>query len=301
MQNIFKKFFRKSVGIPYGYTFQDKSPVYLFSNENISGYLRPLNLQDARVLSVGASGDHAFEAYLAGAEHVDTFDINSMQRPVVELKTHMIRELDYDAFRDFFFSKNHFFDTQMLRGIQSSFSPELQRFLQDCKSKRASVLKYDAAQNPLYKTDYISYLQSPEQYEQLSRALPEQIPFRHCNLMDLSRDLDGKYDFMMLSNIFEYLYQNSGILDFGSRMMAYYRDVLQDLSRHNLKPGGKICYHYMWGGSPAAWANFMGYFEDEEFYPATRDRSTTFRSVAVEPMMRGDLWDIALFMSKKSR
>lgn len=97
MNNIFKKLLRRPVNIPSDYAFQDKSPVYLFTNENVAGYLRPINLQDARVLSIGASGDHAFEAYLAGAKHVDTFDINSWQKPVIELKTHMIRNLDYKS------------------------------------------------------------------------------------------------------------------------------------------------------------------------------------------------------------
>ena len=51
------------------YAFQDRDPVYLFTNENISGTLKTApNISGARVLAVGASGDHAFESYLAGAK-----------------------------------------------------------------------------------------------------------------------------------------------------------------------------------------------------------------------------------------
>ena len=83
--------------------FKNGAPVYVFTNENIAGYMPALgDITGARVLSVGASGDHAFESYLAGASHVDTFDINSNQKNIIELKTHMIRHLPYEKFTEFF-------------------------------------------------------------------------------------------------------------------------------------------------------------------------------------------------------
>lgn len=300
MNNIFKKLLHRPVNIPNDYAFQDKSPVYLFTNENVAGYLRPINLQDARVLSIGASGDHAFEAYLAGAKHVDTFDINSWQKPVIELKTHMIRNLDYQKFVDFFFSQNHFFDMSMLNGIQSSFSPELRDFLAKYRSSSKDVLKYGTAQNSNYKICYLSYLADPAKYEKLSKVLPEQIPFRHCNLTDLSSQTSARYDFMMLSNVFEYLYQNSGIPDYAGRLMAYYNGVLDGLVQQNLTKEGAICFHYMWGANPVAWANYLGHFEDKEFYPATHDYNIKFDMLSVESMMTGP-WDVALFLTQKSR
>ena len=95
--------------------FQDKSSVYLFTNENVTEYIPPLDLTGARVLTVCASGDHALMSYLSGASHVDTFDINSYQKNIYELKMHMIRNLDFGAFHDFFFSRYNFFSRDIIR------------------------------------------------------------------------------------------------------------------------------------------------------------------------------------------
>ena len=301
MKKLLGKFFYKPVGIPKDYSFQDKSSVYLFSNENIAGYLNAVDVNGANVLAVGASGDHAFEAYLAGASHVDTFDINSWQKPVIELKTHMIRNLDYEKFRDFFFNPNYFFDLQMLNGIRSSFSPELKVFLQQCQNQGNKIFKYRGAQHAHYDTCVVSYLRDSAQYEKLSKILPEKIPFRHCNLADLSHQTSVRYDFMMLSNIFEYMYQNSGIPDFEGRLMAFYKDILCGLEQKNLTPDGKMCFHYIWGGQPSAWASFMGYFEDNTFYEETGTSKVRFNSLTVPAATKSDVWDIALFLSKKTR
>ena len=67
------------------------SPVFLFTNENIQGYLGQMNSVAGKdVLTVGASGDHAFECILAGAKKVDTFDTNFLQKHIIELKQKMI-------------------------------------------------------------------------------------------------------------------------------------------------------------------------------------------------------------------
>ena len=74
--------------------FHDHAPVYLFTNENIYGTLKTAgDISNKKILTVGASGDHVFESYLLGARDVHTFDINSSQKNVIELKNHMIREL----------------------------------------------------------------------------------------------------------------------------------------------------------------------------------------------------------------
>ena len=50
--------------------------VYPFTTENISGYYPSLDLKDKDVLSVGSSGDQAFNAILCGAGKVTLMDIS---------------------------------------------------------------------------------------------------------------------------------------------------------------------------------------------------------------------------------
>ena len=83
-----------------GQPFNWAGPVFLFTNENIADYLKKLgNVSGKDVLTVAASGDHAFESFLCGAKNVDTFDINYLQKHVMELKTKMIQKLEYPEFR----------------------------------------------------------------------------------------------------------------------------------------------------------------------------------------------------------
>ena len=68
--------------------FQSLGPVYCFTNENVAASMRALGIpRGGRVLTVGASGDHMFEAYLSGASHVDMFDINKLDsKELIKLK-----------------------------------------------------------------------------------------------------------------------------------------------------------------------------------------------------------------------
>ena len=79
--------------------FHDHDPVYLFTNENIYGTLKTAgDISNKKILTVGASGDHVFESYLLGAKDVHTFDINSSQKNVIELKVSIISSNFFGVF-----------------------------------------------------------------------------------------------------------------------------------------------------------------------------------------------------------
>ena len=262
------------------YAFQDKSSVYLFTNENIAEYMAPLNLSGARVLTVAASGDHAFEAYLRGASHVDTFDINSYQKNILELKTHMIRNLDYGAFRDFFFSDRNFFRYSIICRLRDDFSRDLRNFL----SKYYKT--YDRSMFKSFSRVYMSgmsYLTCEDVYRQLARRLPSQINFQHCDIYHLSERFSDCYDLILLSNIFDYLYSGSGFVNYEHRLMQYYSDVLLPLASKNLVTRhGRIGATYIWGGQPSAWTNFTHYLNRDILQPVIQnpDHGFTARGLA---------------------
>ena len=64
--------------------------VYPFTTENISGYYPSLDLKDKDVLSVGSSGDQAFNAILCGAGKVTLMDISPHIYEFVKLKRDII-------------------------------------------------------------------------------------------------------------------------------------------------------------------------------------------------------------------
>lgn len=284
------------------YSFQDRAPVYVFTNENIADYLRPIgDLTGKRVLTVAASGDHAFHSYLAGAKTVDTFDINSFQNNIVELKTQMIKHLSYNDFLTFFFDERRFFDTQILEPISDKFSKKLISFIEDYKIHGLKMIRYRAAVGADYKVlQKIPYLYSADKYYELREKLPEKIKFKHCNLLDVHNNFHKKYDLILLSNIFEYMYMNYNLLSQTQHIERYYNDVLSKLSDKNLYANNsQIVFSYMWNTSPNAWLSFIDYFNKRNNICPSRTYKHTFVSHAVESMQKDSQWDVVLSMTQK--
>ena len=253
--------------------FQDKSSVYLFTNENVAEYIPSLDLTGARVLTVCASGDHALMSYLSGASHVDTFDINSYQKNIYELKTHMIRNLDFGAFHDFFFSRYNFFSRDIIRPFYGDFSSDLHNFLQAFYQTRnlAMFKHFDYSCLPC-----ISYLNNEDKYRQLAKVLPPEISFTHCDIGELSGRFSDRYNLIMLSNIFDYLYRDTNA-DQETRLMQYYSDVLSPLTTRNLVPQhGRIGVNYMWGAKPSVWTNFTHYLNRNILQPVVKNPDIGF-------------------------
>lgn len=148
--------------------------VYLFTTENISGYIKELDLNDKSLLTLGSSLDQAYNALLMGASQIDVFDINVNVEKFHKIKSKLI--LTYprkDLYKQVFtagFSNNGYND-----------------------SKGAFI-------------DNI-YLHNDENYELLrSKLLEDRISFINGNIFDIGDSLDGKtYDRMILSNVIQYL------------------------------------------------------------------------------------------------
>ncbi len=228
-------------------------PVYLFTNENISGSFDRFDMRGKRVLSVASGGDHVFECLLAGASLVDTFDINYAQKVIVELKSRMIKSLPYEDFMDFFFDKKHFFDKNILKPIWNDFSHELSLYMDwyycmgDCAPRR--MFMYGKSMCQGYDKNKISYLSSPEKYNTLALNMitntPQNINFVHTNLRKLAGLYNQKYDFILLSNIFDYWRQP--ILSGAGNFTQFYNYILKPLSEQNLiSNDGHIMLHYVW-------------------------------------------------------
>lgn len=249
------------------YAFQDKSSVYVFSNECVSGGIDALgDLQGKRVLCVCASGDQALDCYYKGASRVDTFDINSYQECIYELKTHMVRHFDYDDFLKFFFKDPWGLPLKMLAPISQYFSTRLNKFIQKYKERgeRAySLLKvYDDS-----IIDNSHYLRSKLDYLHLRERLPDGVSFRHCDSRALTANFKERYDVIILSNIFDYVYPDS--LSKEERHKIFFMKYLTPLAEKNLKANGCISARYIWAELPTAWTNFADYFQRE--YMATSE------------------------------
>lgn len=286
------------MSVSSNYSFQDQDPVYLFTNENACDTLRVLGGVDGkRVLTVGASGDHAFQAYHDGATHVDTFDINSAQNCVTELKTKMIKNLDYSKFMDFFFEEREFFNQKIIKPLYRQFSPELMMFLAKYIMYGTSMFRYRGATCAKYIEPNISYIRTAQNYDALREKLPEKIEFKHCGLGCVTSQFSGKYDVILLSNIFDYLYMDANMCR-EPRMKRFYDDILKPIAQQNLSQNnGCICLHYMWNANHGNWANFMSHFDRA----IVQNPSHQFSARVVDSVYRGRKSDVVLIMAQNQK
>lgn len=229
------------------YQFFWNGPTYLFTTENIGAYLDKIpNIQNQNVLSVCSSGDHAFECLLRGAKRVDVFDINYLQKYILELKTKMIQNLDYQDFYNFFFDKKSFFKKDIIKPIFNNFSEGLQVYLDvyyqhDIYNQMFRATGLKNRKTPLKPP---SYVLDPAKYNELQKLLPDNFNFIRCDINDLSKKTRRKYSLILLSNIFGFQYQH--IKDTYKSAEMFYNDVLESLVRKNLNEDGVICWNYVW-------------------------------------------------------
>lgn len=289
---------RKYFFIQRDYAFQDESPVFLFSNENIAGTFKTLgNIDGKNILTVASSGDYAFDAYLAGAKNVDTFDINSFQKHVMELKSCMIKRVDYYSFLKFFFSKTNFFNQDLIKPAKNILSDELKCFLELYNNKKRDLFRYRQASHPDFcPWTNLNYLKTENNYYALRKVLPEKINFMHCDLMDVSANFSQKYDIILLSNIFDYVFTEQKLTQ--NRMMCMYNQILVPLAEKNLNhDNGQICFQYMWEGNSLAWGNFLEFFKKH----LTVDKPHTFAVRSVNSAFGYDGHDVILIMRQNQK
>ena len=83
--------------------FYKYSPIYPYSNEELSILFSALNLEEKDVLSVAGSGDHVFYSYNNGAKNVDLFDIDVLSKYYYYFRMWVIKYLNV-----FYFFHGHF-------------------------------------------------------------------------------------------------------------------------------------------------------------------------------------------------
>lgn len=222
------------------------SPVYLFTNENIHDYLIQLdNLKNKKVLCVAGSGDHVFESILAGSKYIDCFDINYLQKHIIELKTKMIIALPYNEFMTFFFDKKEFMNKDIIMPIFHTFSSGLQQFLNMYyKNNNLNYFEYRGSTIPRYDIQKISYIRDEQQYNKLKKLLPTtQIYFIHSGCKNIINKTKQTYDVVLLSNIFDTRFTRNNIQ---KKLSDFYNKFVQPIFIRCLKNNGKICFAYIY-------------------------------------------------------
>lgn len=184
--------------------------IYLFTTENIAGYMNELDLTNKKIITVTGSSDHIINAIFKGCLDITTFDINPLAKYYMDLKLSAIKELSYYEFLDFLlYDSEKSFDYEIIRKLKmneesrSFWLKELSKNNNNGKKMRNSNLfnlKYFNARNKIECNLYLN----KENYDIIKNRLGlVKINFVQSNLKDLK--VDENYDYMFLSNISDYI------------------------------------------------------------------------------------------------
>ena len=151
-----------------------KKDNYLFTTENIAGYINEMDVKDKSVLTLGSSLDQAYNALLLEAEELTVFDINVNIEMFHMIKKELI--LNY--------SRNDLYNNVIV-----------------------SMGVKDLDQLPSIQNKYNLYMHNDDNYELLREKLLEKdISFINGDIFDIKDELKNKkYDRMILSNVIQYL------------------------------------------------------------------------------------------------
>jgi len=238
--------------------FKENPRLYAFTTENISGYLKNLDLKNKSLLVVTGSGDHIINSLLLGAKKILAFDINTRAKFFAELKIQAIIHLNFIEFKEFFLISEKDGNTNK-KALNFLVYNQLRKKLsidaKDFFDKQYKEYQNNGAilrQSPLFNNQYDKnelkirsnlYLHSEENYEKARKFIQEvDIKFITCSLQELSHNLNEKLDIILLSNIADYAKE---MFNFQDYLQEFKEKVIQALLPY-INPGGLICIAYIY-------------------------------------------------------
>ncbi len=234
-------------------TFSERSKVYPFTTENLAGYMKHLNLEDKKVLSITGSGDHILNSFYYGANSVVGFDINFLASLFAELKFNAIRKLDFEDFKKYFFvESNKSMSFETYKRIREDLSESCLSFFDNLYEDydfRGADLRKGKLFNKRFDYDNLRirsnpYLLSGQNFEKTKLNIQDKnIHLMNCNIRDLSSQLEDNFDAVLLSNLADYsqqIYPNNP-----NHFSLFCNEILPPVKNH-LNEGGIICSAYVY-------------------------------------------------------
>jgi len=190
-------------------TYNNRTRIYPFTNENLDGYMPELCKNAKSALTVSASGDQTITASMNGVNDIWAFDYVKNELFWTELKLRAMENFNQNDFRDFFQHKRKFLDVDMF----NSFADKLDANCGDFWKKQYKVHGKEIAQMEGFvslRTETaddmlgnVPYLKSDDTYKRARESLNElDLTLLHSNVAGLPKLVgDKKFDVCFLSNI----------------------------------------------------------------------------------------------------
>lgn len=214
--------------------------VFPFTNENLPQMFKDFDFEGKSVLTVGSSGDQLFESIVKGAKRVTVADANVYSQPFIELKIVALKNLSYEEASDYF-TRESILDWKYYKKVSHDLSPMAKEFWDtimlemelDLDTRRRIVSKVFHG-NFMHKgKNSASFFRDREIYNKLKENIKDcEIDFIVADVTMFESLVQDKYDFIFLSNIFDYF-----------RDSAFFK-CIDGLGRNILKPNGIMQVDY---------------------------------------------------------
>lgn len=232
--------------------------VYMAATSNVKGTFKLYKDYDS-VLTVGATGAHAYEAALSGAKKIDQFDINELQRLYYEYMKVAIMNLSYEDFIKHFTLKKHeqLMPISAIKDLLSDklyyrlkpYLPEdveivfggLFDYIPNVNLITSSLFRFEHNLGLDYLKKFISFYNEEEYYklQEILRKNTCEISYHTLPLSEVPYKFENKYDLIVLDNIFQY-YKNIPELNSPYKVNMFVDKVLSKM----LTPKGVIQTNY---------------------------------------------------------
>lgn len=203
-----------------------QAPAYTITNEDLRSQIAHLNDRPQQdILTVAASGDQAMFYHLAGATHIDTFDITENARLIQEIKfaaIHVLNRAEYIEMLNALHKPRDIFGAKHFSTVLPHLAAETIQYIKTNNDKHMF-------NNGLSANSYPEYLPTDAEYAKLRETLTDTPNFIHTPLDELNTKISGQYDIINISNIFDFCDARSQ------------GEILMNLGQ-NLKIGGRILY-----------------------------------------------------------
>ena len=203
--------------------FSSFSPAYVVTNEDLRWVSSVTKDKTKKVLTVTGSGDQALFYALNGATEIDTFDISFCAKVISDIKTSAIQKIPYK------------FYTKLLCDLhetkQISSVPFIKEIITNVPTDSAQFLKqmdrYNIFSNGIPPDMYQDLMLTEQEFKLLQSKISKPFNFIWSDIGNIYSNLKKTYDFINLSNIFEYKQPEENI------------KTLENLSKY-INPGGFI-------------------------------------------------------------
>ena len=195
--------------------FTQYSKIYPFATECITQYLKnslPINSKNA--LTVLSSSDQVFNLLINGVEDITTFDINLLTYYFHELKKAYIIKNNYSTFinaiNESYYSRKTFLETILnpLEEIAIYMNQDVYLFWKTLKEKNIDFKELQYPNHTFYQVKIDNeYIENDDKYTKLQSILKNGFPFTfyNCSIMELDKILIENFDYMIFSNIYDYI------------------------------------------------------------------------------------------------